>query len=85
MLPPLRDGESARDQMIERVTNAWRTPTGRNDPADDVGALQRHWTSPGATPGPGRRPTQDAAASRAEADQAYAEYCAGLQAAWKTR
>jgi hypothetical protein len=81
--PPLRDGQSPRDQYIERVTNAYRTPTGRNDPADDVEALQRRWASPGATPG--RRPTQDAATSRAEADQAYEEYCARLQSAWKTR
>ena len=35
--------------------------TCRNDPADDVEALQRRWASPGATPGPGRRPAQDAA------------------------
>ena len=92
MLPPLRDGQSARDAYIKRITSAWRTPTGRNGPAEvsastasDIAALQRRWASPGATPGPGRRPAQDAAAGRAEADQAYAEYCARLQSAWKTR
>jgi hypothetical protein len=84
MLPPLRDGQSARDAYIERVTNAWRAPPRRNDPADDVEALQRRWASPGATPGPGRRPAQDAGPS-SDADQAYEEYCARLQAAWKTR
>jgi hypothetical protein len=83
--PLLKKGQSPRDAYIERVTNAWRAPPRRNDPADDVEALQRRWASPGVTPGPGRRPTQDAAAGRAEADQAYAEYCARLQAAWKTR
>ena len=66
------------------VSHAYRTPTGRNDPADDVEALQRRWASPGATPGPGRRPTQDAG-PRSDADQAYDEYCARLQSAWKTR
>jgi hypothetical protein len=83
--PPLKKGQSPRDAYIERVTNAWRAPPGRNDPADDVEALQRRWASPGATPGPGRRPMEDAAVGRAEADQAYAEYCARLQSAWKTR
>ena len=81
----VRDGQSARDAYVERITNAYRMPTGRNDPADDIAALQRRWTSPGATPGPGRRPAQDVAAGRDEADQAYAEYCARLQGAWKTR
>ena len=84
MLPPLRDGQSARDAYIERITNAYRTPTGRNDPADDIAALQRRWASPGATPGPGRRPAQDAG-PRSDADQAYEEYSARLQGAWKTR
>ena len=82
LLPALKDGQSPRDQYIERVTNAYRTPTGRNDPADDVEALQKRWASPGATPGPGRRPTQDAAN---DPDRAYGEYCARLQGAWKTR
>ena len=67
--PPLRDGQSARDQYIERLQSAYRTPTGRTDPASDIEARQRRWASPGATPGPGRRPAQDAAAGRAEADQ----------------
>ena len=80
----LRDGESARDQYVERLQSAYRTPTGRNDPADDIAALQRRWASPGATPGPGRRPTQDAG-PRSDADQAYEEYCSRLQSAWKTR
>ena len=80
--PPLRDGQSPRDQYIERITSAYRTPRGRNDPADEVEALQRRWASPGATPGPGRRPTQDAAN---DPDRAYEEYCARLQGAWKTR
>ena len=80
--PPLRDGQSPRDQYIERITSAYRTPTGRTDPASDIEALQRRWASPGATPGPGRRPTQD---SRADADLAYTEYCAHLQSAWKIR
>jgi hypothetical protein len=84
LLLALKDGQSPRDAYIERVTNAWRTPTGRNDPADDVEALQKRWASPGATPGPGRRPTQDAA-PRSDANQAYEEYCARLQSAWKTR
>jgi hypothetical protein len=83
--PPLKKGQSPRDAYIERVTNAYRTPTGRNDPADDVEALQRRWASPGATPGPGRRPMEDAAVGRADADEAYAEYCTRLQSAWKTR
>jgi hypothetical protein len=83
--PPLKKGQSPRDAYIERVTNAWRAPTGRNDPADDVEALQRRWASQWATPGSARRPMEDAAAGRAEADQAYAEYCTRLQSAWKTR
>jgi hypothetical protein len=58
--PPDDDGQSPRDQYIERITSAWRTPTGRTDPASDIEALQRRWASPGATPGPGRRPAQDA-------------------------
>jgi hypothetical protein len=65
--PALRDGQSPRDQYIERVTSAWRAPPRRNDPADDIEALQRRWASP------------------SDADQAYEEYCARLQAAWKTR
>jgi hypothetical protein len=72
LLPALKDDQSPRDQYIERVTNAYRTPTGRNDPADDVEALHKRWASPGATPGPGRRPTQDAAN---DPDRAYEEYC----------
>ena len=83
VLPLLVDGQSPRDAYIERISNAYRTPTGRNDPADDIAGLQRRWASPGATPGPGRRPTQDAG-PRSGADQAYEEYCARLQAAWKT-
>jgi hypothetical protein len=82
--PALRDGQSSRDAYIERLQSAYRTPTGGNGPADEVEALQRRWASPGTTPGPGRRPTQDAA-PRSDADQAYEEYCARLQAAWKTR
>jgi hypothetical protein len=82
LLPALKDGQSARDQYVERLQSAYRTPPRRNDPADDIEALQRHWASPGATPGPGRRPAQDAAN---DPDRAYEEYCARLQSAWKTR
>jgi hypothetical protein len=91
--PPLvvRDGESTRDAWVRGLSEAWKAPPGRNDPAEasassasDIEALQRRWASAGATAGPGRRPTQDAG-PRPDVDQAYEEYCARLQAAWKTR
>ena len=84
LLPALKYGQSARDQYVERLQSAYRTPTGGNGPADEVEALQRRWASPGSTPGPGRRPAQDTG-PRSVPDEAYEEYCARLQGAWKTR
>jgi hypothetical protein len=96
--PALQDGQSARDQYIDRLTNAWRTPVGQADPdddddgANDIEALRQAWISPGATPGPGpgygdARPavSRETATKDAAADreQAYGEYIARISNGWR--
>ena len=79
-----RDGQSPRDQYIERLQAAYRTPTGRTDPAERCrGAAE----ALGLARGRQRGWEQTANARRGPliADRAYEEYCARLQAAWKTR
>jgi hypothetical protein len=87
-LPPLRDGQSPRDQYIARLTNAWRTPPGQDasDPDDDdpnaIEAQRRRWLSPGATPGSdAATATKDAAV--ADRDQAYGEYLDRISNGWR--
>jgi hypothetical protein len=99
--PPLRDGQSPRDQYIAYITSAWKTPIGQavSGPDDDddpnpIEAQRRRWLSPGATPGPGpgyrdARPAVSRETATRDAagdrDQAYGEYVDRISNAWRAR
>ena len=79
MQPPPDDEDdddlSPRDQYIQRLQTAYRTPIGQASPsgADAVEALRRRWNA--------ESPAKDAAL--ADRDIAYGEYLDYLQNAWK--
>jgi hypothetical protein len=83
------DNLSPRDRYVLSLQNAYKTGSpyvATGNRADDIEAQRQRWLKPGARPGTNdgfARSSPDAAAGRALADQAYAEYCGRLRDGWR--